>query len=45
MLQRITIMRKNPKARKTSEVNPYWRPMTLWSVEKMYFFQKGSWCS
>src|SRR6185295_7935914 len=43
--QRITIIRQKPKNRNISAVKPYWQPMTLWSVEKMYLRQKGcSWC-
>jgi hypothetical protein len=40
--QRISIIRQKPKSRKTSAVTVYWMPMTLWSTEKMYFFQNGS---
>ncbi len=38
--QRISIIRKNPNNMKHSAVKPYWMPMILWSVEKMYFAQK-----
>ena len=38
--QRIIIISENPKNKKSSAVMPYWMPMTLWSVEKMYFCQK-----
>ena len=38
--QRIIIIREKPKNRKMRPVMPYWMPMTLWSVEKMYFRQK-----
>ena len=38
--QRIIIIRQNPNNRKHSAVKPYWMPMTLWSVEKMYLLQK-----
>ena len=31
---------RNPNSRKHSAVRPYWMPMTLWSVEKIYFRQK-----
>ena len=34
--QRISSIRKNPNSMKHSAVKPYWMPMTLWSVEKMY---------
>jgi hypothetical protein len=35
-----------PEKRNMSPVMPYWTPMTLWSVEKIYFCQKpgSSWC-
>lgn len=40
--QRMAIIRQNPKKRKAREVMPYWIPMILWSVEKMYFRQNPS---
>ena len=42
----MIIIRQKPKNRNTAPVMPYWMPMTLWSVEKMYFCQKpgSSWC-
>ena len=39
--QRIISIRKNPNSRKHSAVRPYWMPMILWSVEKMYLRQKA----
>ena len=41
---RINIIRQKPKNKNTSDVRPYWIPMTLWSVEKMYFRQNGNLC-
>ena len=38
--QRISSIRKNPNSMKHSAVKPYWMPMTLWSVEKIYLLQK-----
>ena len=40
MDQRIIIIRANPKSMKSRDITPYWMPMTLWSVEKIYFCQK-----
>ena len=40
--QRMISIRLNPKSMKKSAVKPYWMPITLWSWEKMYLFQKGS---
>ena len=40
--QRMSIISEKPKKRNTREVRPYWMPITLWSVEKMYFRQNGS---
>ncbi len=37
--QRIRSIRQKPMNMKSSAVMPYCMPMTLWSVEKMYFRQ------
>ena len=38
--QRMAAMSRNPKNMNSSAVMPYWMPMTLWSVEKMYLRMK-----
>jgi len=37
--QRIISIKQKPRNKKASEVMPYWIPMTLWSLEKMYVRQ------
>src|SRR6266568_4240876 len=42
----MNIIRQNPKKRNTRPQRPYWIPITLWSVEKIYFrHHPSSWCS
>src|ERR1700736_106376 len=44
--QRMIIIKLKPKKRKTRPQRPYWIPIILWSVEKMYVrHQPSSWCS
>ena len=40
--QRIIIIKQKPKNKNLRAVRTYWIPMTLWSVEKMYFRQNPS---
>ena len=38
--KRITSISKNPNIRNRSDDTPYWMPITLWSVLKMYLPKK-----